>query len=83
MILSHRGLLRPAAADGALSAPGEAAISDFPFAEYAKHADDFDQHFRNSIRGADDSETTASRSRGTTSRAGPRSSISAARPERC
>jgi tRNA (cmo5U34)-methyltransferase len=54
MILSHRGLLRPAAADGVLSAPGEAAISDFPFAEYAKHADDFDPHIRNSIRGVDD-----------------------------
>jgi tRNA (cmo5U34)-methyltransferase len=54
MILSHRGLLRPAGADRALSAAAEAAISDFPFAKYAKHADDFDQHIRNSIRGVDD-----------------------------
>jgi tRNA (cmo5U34)-methyltransferase len=54
MITSYPRLLRPAAADGALSAPGEAAISDFPFAEYAKHAGVFDQHIRNSIRGVDD-----------------------------
>jgi tRNA (cmo5U34)-methyltransferase len=56
MILSRRRLLRPAAADGALSTPGEVsspavaqeAISDFPFAKYAR---DFDQHIRDSIPG--------------------------------
>jgi tRNA (cmo5U34)-methyltransferase len=60
MTLSHRGLLRPAGADHALSAAAEvpspavaqneAAIRDFSF---AAHAPDFDQHIRDSIRGLD------------------------------
>jgi tRNA (cmo5U34)-methyltransferase len=59
MILSHRGLLRPAAADGALcrlpaKAPAitqDKILRDFSFAE---HAGGFDQHIQDSIRGLDD-----------------------------